>query len=659
MGTNRAQISYQRGQGCAVRVLVPAEVGGLLPFVKAGVFGPAEVHAAAAIAGQGGGHGGSLWPDERVVLAAALAVWAPLHGHACIDLDTVVDAVAEAEAFESADLVADELPGNVSSLPWPDPKVWRRALVASSTVRVAHHVDPEPVLDDHPLVLCGTLLYTQRQWVDECMVATTLRRLADAVANDVSPTSLDLLNRLLPDERVHAGSQYAAAHTALTSRLSVIVGGPGTGKTYTISCLLAALAAGAPDRPPRVGLAAPTGKAAARMTDAVAYLGSAGLGVDLPDGVADLLAGVTAVTVHRLLGPRPDHRTRFKHDQRNPLPYDVIVVDETSMLPLSLMARLLEAVPESARLVLVGDPDQLRSIDAGAVIGDVVRAADATGAPLHRNVVRVTTQHRTGVSSPIGPLAEAIRRGRADDALHLLRRGDAEERLMFVEVDEPSAPRERSGDPTRPPWPGAHALSAVRDAVGDAFAAARDAAQRGESAIALDEISQVRILCAHRRGPAGVAMWNHHVESWLLDDPDVRFREYSGRAVLATRNDPRTGIVNGDAGVLVRMFRPDGTAGALRAVFRRGDAVRDFAPAELDEMDTAFAVTIHKSQGSEYDTVVVVHPPSDSPLIARELLYTAATRASRRLVIVGSAESIRRAVETPTRRVTGLVPALR
>jgi len=640
-------------------VLVPAEVGGLLPFVEAGVFGPAEVHAATVIVGQAGGHGGSLWPDERVVLAAALAVWAPLHGHACINLDTVVEAVAEAVAFESADRAADAMPGDVSSLPWPDPKVWRRALVASSSVRVAHHVDLDPVLDDHPLVLSGTLLYTQRQWVDECTVAATLRRLAAAVPNDLSPTSLELLNRLLPDDRVHAGSQHAAALTALTSRLSVIVGGPGTGKTYTIACLLAALAAGEHERPPRIGLAAPTGKAAARMTDAVAHLGGAGLGVHLPAGVADLLAGLTAVTVHRLLGPRPDHRMRFEHHQRNPLPYDIVVVDETSMLPLSLMARLLEAVPESGRLVLVGDPDQLRSIDAGAVIGDVVRAAEAPGAPLHRNVVRLTTQHRTGVSSPIGPLAEAIRRGHAADVLNVLRRGDVEERLVFVEVDEPAATPARPGDPTRLPWPGAHALSAVRDAVGGTFAAARSAAQRGETALALDEISQGRILCAHRRGPAGVAMWNHHVETWLLDDPEKRFSDYSGRAVLATRNDPRTGIVNGDAGVLVRMPRPDGTAGALRAVFRRGDAVRDFAPAELDEMDTAFAVTIHKSQGSEYDTVVVVHPPSNSPLIARELLYTAVTRASRRLVIVGSADSIRRAVETPTRRVTGLAAALR
>ena len=641
-----------------MRVLVPAEVGGLRAFVEAGVFGPAEVHAAAVIAGRAGVEAGALWPDERVVLAAALAVWAPLHGHTCFDVDSVATVVAEAVARESVDRRAD---ADVAAepappLPWPDPKVWRRALAASDAVRVVDAVDTTPVLDDRPLVVCGAKVYTQRQWIDECTVATALRRLAAAVPTDVPAASLEVLGGLLPEDRAHANSQFTAARAALTSNISVIVGGPGTGKTHTIACLLAALAAaGIGERPLRIGLAAPTGKAAARMTEAIAHVGATALGgIELAAAVSGHLAALSAVTVHRLLGPRPDHRTRFEHNQHHPLPYDVVVVDETSMLPLSLMARLLEAVPDSCRLVLVGDPDQLKSIDAGAVIGDIVRAAEPAGAVLHHHVVRLTTQHRTGVASPIGPLADAIRRGQADEVLHLLRRGDPEHRLAFVEVDDPST----AGAASSPsPWPGAHALHEVRDAVGGPFAAARAAAQNGNSMAALDAAGEARILCAHRRGPAGVAMWNHHVESWLLDDPNSQ--EYAGRAVLATRNDPRTGIVNGDAGVLVRMARSDGSTGVLRAVFRRGDAIRDFAPAELDDLDTAFAVTIHKSQGSEYDTVVVVHPPSDSPLVARELLYTAVTRSSRRLVIIGSKESIRRAVDTPTRRVTGLIAALR
>jgi exodeoxyribonuclease V alpha subunit len=366
--------------------------------------------------------------------------------------------------------------------------------------------------------------------------------------------------------------------------------------------------------------------------------------------VPEHLEQLKAVTVHRLLGPRPEHRTRFDHTADDPLPYDVVVIDETSMLALPMMARLLEAVPVGCRLVLVGDPDQLTSIEAGAVLGDVVRAAQSSTSPLRGAVVRLTAQHRTGVTSPIGPLAEAIRRGNADEVLELLRAGDLHDRLLFRAADD--------GDRSNVAWPAAADVDAVRDAVGDVFAEARLAAQQGDRSRALVLAGSARILCAHRRGPAGVATWNRHVEDWLLGEGRSR-RDYSGRAVLATRNDPRTGIVNGESGILVRALGPDGERGPLRAAFQRGDAISDFAPAELDELDTAFAMTIHKSQGSEYDTVVVVHPPSASPLISRELLYTAVTRAKHRLVVVASEASIRTAVETPTRRVTGLASALR
>jgi len=247
----------------------------------------------------------------------------------------------------------------------------------------------------------------------------------------------------------------------------------------------------------------------------------------------------------------------------------------------------------------------------------------------------MTTSPQT--MSPIGPLADSIRRGRADAVLADLRR-DVSPLVSFVEVDD-------VGSPT--------GLAAVGDAVVGAFAGARDAALRGDACGALDAVASARILCAHRRGPAGVGVWNRHVESWLHGGAPFHPRDYAGRAVLATRNDARTGIVNGDAGVLV-----DAAAAALRVVFRRGDAIRDFSPAELDDLDTAFAITVHKSQGSEYDTVVVILPPADSPLIGRELLYTAVTRVTRRLVVVGSPESIRRAVDSPTRRVTGLTDAL-
>lgn len=631
-------------------VLTPVEVAGLQPWIDAGVLGPVEVHVTAVAAGQLVAQTGALWPDERVVLAYALAVWAPLHGHACIHIDSIAGVVATELAIAHSDDDSQGAETAAPTLPWPEPRAWSRALRGCPAVRVVTDADTTPHLDDRPLVLCDARLYTQRQWVDECIVATALDRLAGGKSVSAPPASRALLDRLLPAPASGVNSQHAAAMAGLTSQLSVIVGGPGSGKTHTIACLLAALITGALEAEtpiPRIGLAAPTGKAAGRMTEAIATVGrQSPVDEELPAAVADGLVGLSAVTVHRLLGPRPEHRSRFVHDHGTPLPYDVIVVDETSMLPLPLMARLLEAVPINCRLVLVGDPDQLESIEVGAVLGDIVRSADRPGSALRPHVLRLTSQHRTGISSPIGPLADAIRSGRADSVLAELRR-DVNPLLSFVEVDTLESPT---------------ALAAVRDAVASAFEGARDAAERGDAAAALGAAASARILCAHRHGPAGAAVWNRHVETWLHDGAPRNPRAYAGRIILATRNDARTGVVNGDAGVLVGAVAPDGADGALgvlRAVFRRGDAFRDFSPAELDDLDTAFAMTVHKSQGSEYDTVVVIHPPADSPLIGRELLYTAVTRASRRLVIVGSPESIRRAVENPTRRVTGLTAALR
>lgn len=530
------------------------------------LLGSAAAHGAAAIA-----------PDapQPVALALALALWSPQHGHSCIDVTTVAGDVAAEAARRDADPARA---ADVATLPWPEPGAWLDALRASPLVTV------EPtaaLLDDRPLVLRGTRVYTQRQWVDEHLVATGLRALAAA------------------------------------GRLTVIVGGPGTGKTHRAGRLIAELPAD------DVGVAAPTGKAAARLTEAVA---SAAAELGAPPR--------QAVTLHRLLGPRPDHRTRFVHHAGNPLPYRTVLVDETSMVPLPMMARLVEALPGGASLVLVGDPDQLESVEVGAVLGDVVRAA-TPGAPLAASLTRLTTQHRTIAGSHVDPLATAVRDADADAAIALLRAGH--ELLTWVEIAD-------GGEP------GAAAVEAVRAAVAEPYRRGLDAARAGDDAAALAAFATTRILCGHRRGPFGVETWNRHVEGWLLDRP---MHDYAGRLLLATRNDVRTGIVNGDTGVLVA---PTG-GGSPHAVFG-GATARRLDLAQLDDVETAFAMTVHKSQGSEYDTVVLVHPPAESPLVGRELLYTAVTRAKRRLVVVASEDAIRRAIATPTRRVTGLTDLL-
>jgi exodeoxyribonuclease V alpha subunit len=607
--------------------LVADRAADLVPWVAAGVLGAAELHATDLL----------LRADPRaptpVRLATALALWAPLHGHVCFDLARADELVAASLA--RTDDSADPTP---LVLPWPDLGEWRAMVATSPLTRVVDRHDDGGVLDDRPLVLAGTNVFTQRQWVDECTVAEELRTRAALAQPGLGSDGHAVLDALWPRSADSAdGAQRAAAQVAAESSVSAVVGGPGSGKTFTATGILAALAAQAraDGRELAVGLAAPTGKAAQRMRDSLAVgLRRAVESGAIDDDIARTILRAEPTTVHRLLGSLPAVRTRFRHDATNPMPHDVVVVDESSMLSLALTSRLVEALRPDARLVLIGDPDQLESVDAGAVLADVVAASADPRSSLAGRVVRLGRSRRQDASSPIGPLAEAIRAGHADEALALLRGSSAE--LSFVEADDPTL---------------AAPATAVRNVVLPPIAAARTAARNGRTRAALDAMSSVRILCAHRRGRFGADAWNSLVETWVLDGAPGR-RNFAGRALLVTRNDLRNGLSNGDSGVMVTT--PDGVA----AAFAFGDEIRTFAPAQLQDVETAFATTVHKSQGSEYDTVVVVLPPPGSPLARRELLYTAVTRATRRVVVVGSVESLVTSVTTRTPRASGLVEAL-
>jgi exodeoxyribonuclease V alpha subunit len=619
--------------------------GGLLrTFNDAGVLAAADVHVATRLA-----HFVPI-DDESVRLAAALAVRAPRVGHVFVDLATI-HATATVDTDEPVDLAA---------LPWPEAGAWCRAVAASGLAAVGEDGAP----DDVPLRLVGTALYLDRYWREERRIAEDLRAFAATAAGDVDVDLLAAgLARLFHSED---GDQRLAAASAVLRRFAVVAGGPGTGKTTTVArivALLAEQAAAAGAGAPLVALAAPTGKAAARLEEAVHEQAAA---MEVADGIRAQLIAAGASTLHRLLGRRPRSHSRFRHHRGNRLPHDVVVVDETSMVSLPMMARLVEAVRPDARLILVGDPGQLSSIEAGAVLGDIVgpaahglriRAAArhrlevATGDPVEAvdpppgaevgdGIVVLERGHRFG--GAIADVAAAVRRGDADRLIATLARAEPED-VTWLPVDVAA--------------PGVEAATeAVRDGAVASAAQVIAAARAGDAATALGALASFRVLCAHRRGPYGVAAWAARVEEWLAGSVD-RFgaegRWYLGRPLLVTENDYELQLFNGDTGVVVAA-----DADRVVAAFERRGDILTFSPTRLAAVDTVFAMTVHKSQGSQFDTAAVLLPDAASPILTRELLYTAVTRARTRLILAGTEDALRAAVARPAARTSGLRPRL-
>ncbi|MEO8265274.1 MAG: exodeoxyribonuclease V subunit alpha [Ilumatobacteraceae bacterium] len=586
--------------------------GLLRSLSDATVLNAADVRTALALSRLAGG------ADEAVHLATALAVRAVRLGHVYVDLATAATTVAPDDEEVDVDLAA---------LAWPDPTTWPTIVAASSLTAVG--VDGPA---DRPLRLLGSRLYLDRYWRHErAIVADLLARAGgDAPSVDVAALAAGL-DRLFPVASTDQ-LQRVAAETAVERRFSVVAGGPGTGKTTTVARIVALLheqaaALGLP--PPRVALAAPTGKAAARLGEAVH---SEAAGLDTDPAIRAALVATPASTLHRLLGWQPGSRSRFRHNADNQLPHSVVIVDESSMVGLSMMSKLLAAVRPTARLVLVGDPNQLTSIEAGAVLGDIV------GSPLP-GIVVLRHVHRYG--GGIAAVAEAIESGDCDAVIAALR--SSPEDVTWLEVDP-------TINPSRAPE-----LKAVRSAI---VAAAREvvrAAEAGHGAEALAALRSVQVLCAHRRGPAGAALWRTEIERWLRSAiPGYGGSAwYVGRPLLVTENDYALGVFNGDTGVVI-----DEGGGRLRAVFDRRGELLSVRPTRLAAVESLYAMTIHKAQGSQFGTVIVRLPEPTSRVLTRELLYTAATRAEQQLVVVGSEAAVRAAVARPVARASGLTDAL-
>jgi len=567
-------------------------------------------------------------------------------------------------------------------------------LRAAWSARPVLQVDPSDHSGSSPLVLCGDLLYLRRYWRYESRVALQIRsrtRRVDSTENLSAAVDAvaarNLLDQLFPPQvPPRTDWQKVACALALRGRLTLITGGPGTGKTYTAARLLVLLQAlhNGP-QPLRVALAAPTGKAAARLRQSIDIALQdlrQQLGASLPlDGWAAQLA--PARTLHSLLGGRPGTR-RFRHDAANPLEVDVLFVDEASMVHLEMMASLLEAMPVGARVVLLGDKDQLASVEAGAVMGDLCEGGDAMAVKDAMEATRAPTGYRPDTAQwvhdvagqslpdavlgdgadlaqqtvvlresrrfagPIGQLALAVNRGDGAAAIDLLRSSPDGAVSLIEARDAGVIPPVTIGG--RPGAPGGY--RAYLETLGQRPVDA--AGFDGWAKAVLRKFDGFRVLCAVREGPWGVAGLNEAIERALAEQGLLQRRAewYEGRPVMVTRNDASLGVFNGDIGIVLRSPAAEGS---LRCYFLDGEELRSVSVGRLADVVTAFAMTVHKSQGSEFDHVLLVFPDEDVPVLTRELVYTGITRARHAFTMVTRhAGSLAAAASRQTRRVSGL-----
>ncbi|TLX61247.1 exodeoxyribonuclease V subunit alpha [Stutzerimonas nosocomialis] len=565
-----------------------------------------------------------LEPDtpEPVLLAAALCCEALSSGDVCLPLERLA-----------------------GTRPWPDVDLalpplaaWRAQLEASPLVGAPGGYAP--------LVLASERLYLARyQAYEQQLAEQLLARAADIPAVDEQRLG-DSLARLFAFNTQRPDWQRLAAAQAVRRRLAVISGGPGTGKTTTVVRLLAALLEQPGGERLAIGLAAPTGKAAARMAEAIRNAKA-----DLPVGDAIKAAlPDEARTLHRLLGSRGDS-PRVRHDAANPLALDVLVVDEASMVDLALMAKLVAALPPKARLILLGDKDQLAAVEAGAVFAELcegrgfeARAASEleriTGQPVAAEsprsrlgdaVVLLTHSHRFAGDSGIGELARRINGGDAKGTAALLQEGRAD--LAWNATPSPAALIER---------------------LEQGYGAYLLATRQGDPAAAFGAFNGFRALTAQREGAFGVTGINEALEARFKRRLGVPARErwYPGRAVMVRQNDYALGLFNGDIGLCLK------TEQGLRVFFEGDEGYRGFAPARLPSHDSAFAMTVHKSQGSEFAEVLLALPEQPSPLLTRSLFYTGITRAKRKVEIWALPARLAEAVTTRAERAAGLAERL-
>jgi exodeoxyribonuclease V alpha subunit len=589
-------------------------------------------------------------------------------GHSCLLLSDLAEDPATLLGLPEAEW--KELAAAIKPLP-KKLKGWMGQLAGCEQVWCVGDLDY-----GQPLVLDEARLYLRRYWRDETLVANAVRTRARERREVDTAAVRGWLDLLFASQRAAEKPdwQKLACAIALRGRMAIITGGPGTGKTYTVARLLALLFATAPDAArQRIALAAPTGKAAARLKQSIdKALGELAdrVGEQLP--LRELTARMGAArTLHSLLGARPDSRA-FAHHRGNPLDVDVLIVDEASMVHLEMMASLLDALPPSATLVLLGDKDQLASVEAGAVLGDLCAEAqagnydestvdyvrDAAGEDIPADYVRqggalaqqtVMLRHSRRFGGPIGQLALAVNAGDVEGAEAVLRaRGalgvEVAHALRWIEHAQQQHAIALALEGYRP------YLRLLNEGQGQGPGGAHEDWVRA----VLQRFEGFRILCAVRAGEWGVEGLNGAIEQ-RLDNMGLIRRGgdwYVGRPVMVTRNDYATNVFNGDIGLTL----PDpARPGSLRVWFLEGDKVRSVLATRLRHVETAYAMTVHKSQGSEFAHTVLALPKEGGAVLARELVYTGITRASREFTLLTPAPGVLgEAIGQRTHRASGL-----
>ena len=584
--------------------------------------------------------------NEVVLLALGLTVWAHRFGHPCIclaDLRGLIAPEVSEDTLEKLERVLPPLDKFISALQ-SSPEVVR--IIEEGNVGSFS----EAKSDLRPLVLVGQLLFTQRQFADELSIATQLA--ARAKRTSGMTIDLDLLNRLVPipnidDEEAKkvgdTGIANKTAQSVVSNCLTVLTGGPGTGKTFTLTRCLAVLLTAKESSLDDLSIVvvAPTGKAATRARDLLDSFVADERNPEKPtigvsERVLQVLSKIEPKTIHRALGSKRRMQTRFQHDHQAWLHHDIVIVDEMSMVPSYLMARLLEAIRPNATILLVGDQAQLESVESGSVLRDIVEAASALDSPLEGRVFELLKVWRQTSETKIGDLARYIRKGEAEQALALASTNPAG--VQFVQTEK----REKVSE------------KIITDTVEKLRAAAQDATKftKHDHQNAYNLVADNKVLCGPRDGPLGIYAWNALLGQAVQGSPNKDLFE-PGTPLLVTVNSPRSQLVNGDIGVVVNVQEKDGSI-HRRIFFPSEDGGRYLTPAELPKVELCFAMTIHKSQGSEYKNLVVILPSESSPLLTRELVYTAVTRARKSLLIAGSSEALLRSIKNQSIRYSGL-----